>query len=245
VERTDQPTVATLFADGELLEAGGSVTLGEDVAHHLRVRRLDVGAAVGLLDGAGRRASGTLVKLAKSQAVLSVERVEELDALPPVHLLVPVADRERMLWLAEKAAELGATSWRPVLWKRSRSVSPRGEGAGFQAKVRQRMIQAVTQSENPWTPTLFPDATPAAAAAATPTGTRLVLDVDGESIGRVDLRGPVSVAVGPEGGLERSELEALEQSGFRRVALAGHILRFETAAVAALAVVRAQLATTT
>lgn len=243
MERADQATVATLFADGEPLEAGGSVTLGEDVAHHLRVRRLDVGAPVGLLDGAGRRGVGTLLKLAKSQAVMSVERVEDVAALPPVHLLVPVADRERMLWLAEKAAELGATSWRPVLWKRSRSVSPRGEGAAFQAKVRQRMIQALTQSENPWTPTLFPDATPAAAAAAAPPGPRLVLDVDGEPIAGVALSGPVSVAVGPEGGLERSELDALVAAGFRRVALAGHVLRFETAAVAALAVVRAALAT--
>jgi len=244
VERADQPTVATLFAEGEPLEVGGSVTLGEDVAHHLRVRRLDVGAPVGLLDGAGRRATGTLVKLAKAQAVMSVERVTDVDPLPPVHLLVPVADRERMLWLAEKAAELGVSSWRPVLWKRSRSVSPRGEGAGFQAKVRQRMIQALTQSENPWSPALYPDASPSAAAAAAPAGVRLVLDVDGEPIGGLPMRGPVTVAVGPEGGLERSEIEALVASGFRRVALAGHVLRFETAAVAALAIVRAALAAT-
>jgi 16S rRNA (uracil1498-N3)-methyltransferase len=34
-------------------------------------------------------------------------------------LLAPVADRDRMLWLAEKTVELGLTSWRPVVWRRS------------------------------------------------------------------------------------------------------------------------------
>src|SRR5205085_571528 len=126
-------------------------------------------------------------------------------------------------------------------WRRSRSVGPRGEGAGFQGKVRLRMIGALTQSGGAWLPELHPDATVDRAAAAAPEGTRLVLDPAGEPLLDLPMAGPVSVAVGPEGGLEPAELAQLEQAGFRRARLAANILRFETAGVVGLALVRARL----
>lgn len=54
---------------------------------------------------------------------------------------------------------------------------------------------------------------------------------------------PVSIAVGPEGGLEEDELAEFERAGFTRVALGGHTLRFETAALAGLAIARSAVAT--
>jgi 16S rRNA (uracil1498-N3)-methyltransferase len=163
---------------------------------------------------------------------------------PPsaVHLLVPVADRDRLLWLAEKAAELACTSWRPVLWKRSRSVSPRGEGVTFQAKVRARMSGALAQSRGAWLPQLFPEATIDRAIHAAPDGTRLVLEAGAPPLAgprQPELAPPVTIAIGPEGGFERDELEALHAAGFAPVGLGPTILRFETAAVVALGIVRA------
>lgn len=240
MERVDRPTVATFFC-GDRLVSGASVTLGEDAAQHIRVRRLSVGERLALTDGAGSVAEGTLVRVAKGHAVVDVARVETRDPLPPVHMLVPVADRDRMLWLAEKCVELGATSWRPVAFRRSRSVSPRGEGSTFQGKVRARMASALTQSEGAWLPEIHPEATVERAIAATPPGTRLVLDVDGAPILSLSLGGAVTLAVGPEGGLERDERDALVGGGFVPASLGGYVLRFETAAVAALAVVRSAL----
>ena len=156
---------------------------------------------------------------------------------------MPIGDRDRMLWLAEKATELAATSWRPVAWRRSRSVSPRGEGAGFQAKARARMASALAQCEGGWLPALYPDATVERAIAATPPGSRLLLDPDGAPIASLPmLAAPVTLALGPEGGMERDERDRLVEAGFAPVALAGNILRFETAGLAALAIVRALLA---
>lgn len=241
MERVDRPTVATFFADGPFA-AGASATLGEDAAHHIRVRRLDVGERVALVDGAGSVARGALIRVARGHAVVDVERVETRPPLSPVHLLVPVADRDRMLLLAEKCVELGASSWRPVLWRRSRSVSPRGEGAGFQGKVRARMASALTQCEGAWLPELYPDATVERAIAASPPGLRIVLDADAPPLLSLPIAGVVSLAVGPEGGLERVERDDLVAAGFAPASLGGHILRFETAAVAALAIVRAALA---
>lgn len=235
-------SVATFHSPDPLVE-GVTVTLGEEVAHHMRVRRLEPGETVRLLDGEGGRALGVLRRLVKGSAQVEVGPVEALEPAVPVHLMVPVADRDRMLWLAEKAAELGVASWRPVVWRRSKSVSPRGEGAPFQAKVRARMISALEQSGTPWLPTLYPDANLERGLLSAPQeGTRLLLDVDAPPILGEALQGPVTIAVGPEGGFEADEREKVLAAGFRPVAIGDSILRFETAAVAAVAVVRAAIA---
>jgi 16S rRNA (uracil1498-N3)-methyltransferase len=205
------------------------------------VRRVDVGARVTLLDGEGTRAAGTLVRVAKRSAVVEVESATTVEPPVPVHLFVPVADRDRMLWLAEKCAELGASSWRPVLWRRSRSVAARGEGMMFHSRVRARMVAALEQSGGAWLPALYPEAKVDRALAATPGGSRLLLDPAGTPIMRVPLLAPVSIAVGPEGGVEAAERQALVGAGWTPTALGGNVLRFETAGVAALAIVRAAL----
>jgi 16S rRNA (uracil1498-N3)-methyltransferase len=213
----------------------------------MRARRIGVGTTVTLLDGQGGKASGVVRALARRNATIEVQSVEAIAAPPAVHALVPVADRDRMLWLAEKSAELALTSWRPVQWKRSRSVMPRGEGSAFHGKLVGRMASALEQSGNAWLPVTFPESTLERSIASLPAGARLALDAGGEPIVRAlrDLRDiaaqPVTIAIGPEGGLEDSERNALDGAGFRRVSLGATILRFETAGVAALAHVRAAL----
>ena len=232
------------FVTGDAIVAGSISTLEQAAARHLRVLRLDIGARVGLRDGQGSVAEGEVVRLTKDQAHVSVEHVEYVPPLPPVHLLVPVADRDRMLWLAEKACELACTSWRPVLWHRSKSVSPRGEGMVFQAKIRARMSAALAQSEGSWLPQIFPEASPERAIKATPAGTRLTLDPAGvpmAGLGAIVPNVSTTIALGPEGGFESSELEELEVAGFRTVSVGRTILRFETAGVAALAIARTML----
>ena len=61
------------FVTPELFAAGQTITLGEREAHHIRVLRLNIGTQVGLRDGHGLRGSGTLVRLAKRHAAVTVE----------------------------------------------------------------------------------------------------------------------------------------------------------------------------
>ena len=232
--------VTTFFAP-EAPVSGSPVTLGADVAHHARVRRLDTGAVVRLTDGAGTIGEGAIVRITKQSVIVDVTAVSFVDPPEPVHLVVPVADRDRMLWLAEKATELGLTSWRPLLWRRSRSVSPRGEGSMFQAKVRARMVAALEQSGGAWLPSSYPDATVERAIAAAPPGVRLLLDADGDPILDSAIAGTVTIAIGPEGGIEPDEKDMLVEAGWTPVSLGNTILRFETAGVAALAITRAAI----
>ena len=219
--------------------AGKVLTLAEDAANHLRVVRAALGDSVDLRDGRGGVGSGTIARMSRTSVTIDVAEVDHVDPLPPIHLLSPIGDRDRMLWLAEKATELGVTSWRPVLWKRSKSVSPRGEGTMFTAKLRARMISALVQSRGAWLPEIHPDAPPERAIAAAPAGARIILDVGGAPILSVGLSAPVVVALGPEGGIEDQEKSAFVESGFSPVTLGSTTLRFETAGVAAVAIARA------
>lgn len=242
MECTDRTAVATFFAADPLV-VGGTVMLSDEAAHHIRVTRVAVGECVALRDGAGKAAVGTLVKISRNSALVDVSETSEIPRPAPIHLLAPVADRDRMLWLAEKATELGVTSWRPVIWRRSKSVSPRGEGPTFQAKVRARMTSALIQSGSGWLPDIFPEATIERAIVAAPLGTRLLLSKDGEPIAGVPMRTPITIALGPEGGMEPAEHDLFIGAAFLPVKLGLSTLRFETAGVAAVAIAAAAYAT--
>jgi 16S rRNA (uracil1498-N3)-methyltransferase len=240
VECVDRAPVATFFAT-DPLSAGATIALSDEAAHHIRVARVGVGECIAIRDGAGRGAIGTLVKSSRTSALVEISDTNEFPRPAPIHLLAPVADRDRMLWLAEKAMELGVTSWRPVIWRRSKSVSPRGEGPTFQAKVRARMISALLQSGGGWLPDIFPESILERAIAAAPLGTRLLLTKDGEPMTGVPMRAPVVLALGPEGGFEAVERDLFLGAAFLPVKLAQTTLRFETAGVAAVAIATASL----
>jgi 16S rRNA (uracil1498-N3)-methyltransferase len=222
---------------------GTPVALDADAVHHLRVRRVVVGAPVAMHDGGGSIAEGVLAGLNKGSALVTVDAVRSVPRLPAVHLLVPIADRDRMLWLAEKATELGVTSWRAVRWRRSLSVAPRGEGEGFRAKVAARMRSALEQSGAAWLPEILPEAD-VKDIVAVDNGSRYLLTAGAPGM----LRGgpgavvaPVTLALGPEGGIDADEDAELQAAGFRPVSVAPHVLRFETAGVAAVTLARAAL----
>ena len=242
MDHDDLASVAGVFCDSATLEPGATIRLYEDAAHHVRVRRLDIGDRVHVADGAGTRATGSIVRLGKKDVEVAIDDVARTSRAPEVHMIVPVADRDRMLWCAEKCTELDASSWRPVVWNRSRSVSPRGEGEAFGARVRARMASALVQSHGAWLPAVRTEAPLGTALRDLPAeGARLVLDWSGTPILLEEMGAPVTIAVGPEGGIEATELQLLRAAGFRAVSLGANVLRFETAAVAALAIVRTRL----
>src|SRR5688572_21020113 len=182
----------------------------------MRVARIPVGESIALRDGAGMTAKGTVVKIARTSALVDVLETREVPRAAPIHLLAPVADRDRMLWLAEKATELGIASWRPVVWRRSKRVSPRGEGPTFQAKLRARMISALMQSGGAWLPDLFPEAWLVRALSAGPAGTRLLRSAGGQPFAAVWMRQPVPAALGRGGGFEPAEESVFTAGGCLR-----------------------------
>ena len=242
MERADRAPVGTFHAPGAW---GPVVELSEGAAHHAAVKRLSVGDLVRLTSGDGRRVHASITELAKKRLVVSTvgEDVEQLPAPSHVELWAPVGDRERMLWLAEKATELGLSAWRPVIYRRSRSVSPRGEGESFRDKVRARMISALEQSGGAWLPEILPESTIERALEGGNAGICILLDPAGEPLPRALSRftvhgSPFTLALGPEGGLDADERDLFVNASGHSASLGPNVRRFETAALAALAIVR-------
>ena len=240
MDRRHRTALATFFAD-ESLVVGASLTLAVEVARHLHVRRLREGEVLRLTNGRGAIGEAALERLAKDEARVVVRDVVDVPRPPHLGLLVPIADRERMLWLGEKSAELAVTIWQPVFFQRSASVSPRGEGGKFAEKLRARMIGAIEQSGGAWLPEIADELSLGEAlvrSAETPAA-RFLLERNGAPL--VDHRpDAAALLLGPEGGIEASERTLIvDEHGWLPASLAETTLRFETAGVVAAGVLRA------
>lgn len=243
MDRRHRATLATFFAD-ESLVTGTSLTLPGEVARHIHVRRLREGELLRLTNGRGAVGEATLDRLVREDARVTMGDVSVIPRPPYLGLLVPVADRERMLWLGEKSAELAVTSWQPVFFQRSASVSPRGEGEKFAEKLRARMVGAIEQSGGAWLPEIRGELSLADAlvrSAETPAA-RFLLERGGRSL--TDQRPDAAeILVGPEGGIEAAERSLIvDEHRWLPASLAETTLRFETAGVVAAGLLRALMA---
>jgi 16S rRNA (uracil1498-N3)-methyltransferase len=223
----------TVLAGRGTIRAGATVTLDDDERHHLRVRRVTPGTPLRLLDGAGGIGEGELS--AEGGEVL-VDRAEQVEPPAPLQLIVAAGDRERFSLLAEKCAELGVTELIPAETERTRGVATRVH-PGHIERIRRRALEAIKQSGCAWAPAVSGLTELAGAIGRTGQGPRWLADGAGESPAGWSAP-PVAVAVGPEGGFTADEHALLVREGFRPVRLGPHVLRFETAAIAAAVVAR-------
>ena len=234
--RTGAPA-AVAFARGPFL-AGGVVILEEEEAHHLRVRRVEEGASIRLVDGKGGVATA---RLAIERQVLAARVVATttVAAPPRTEILVGSGDRDRFLMLVEKATELGATRIVPLVTERSVAVASRFQAAHVEKAVR-RAREALKQSAGAWAPTVAaPSALAEALRVAARGGLRFLAHADGGPLPGLAEGDPVQWAVGPEGGFTEAEIAAVRGAGFVPVTLGRATLRFDTAAMACLAVTAA------
>jgi 16S rRNA (uracil1498-N3)-methyltransferase len=233
-------TDRVLVPAGLQVQPGAKLVVDESESHHLQVRRAKEGESVELRDGFGLVGTGRLLKQGRDWAV-EVAGATCLPRTPELTLLVGAGDRERFEWLVVKAAELGVTAVVPLETERTAGVSSRLREAHL-AKLRRRALEAIKQSGAAWAPNVGPGTRLAEVLALPVSGERWLADPMGPPAPPALKQEPVTVVVGPEGGLTAAERQGLIQRGYRPTSFGPHILRFETAAlVAAAAVATARL----
>jgi 16S rRNA (uracil1498-N3)-methyltransferase len=214
-----------------LIERDGSLREGE--AHHLQVRRAEPGEVVELRDGEGLIGSGKLRRMGKTWKV-EAGATERVAPAPGLVLAVGAGDRERFAWLVEKASELGVTAVIPLECERSTGVASRVRSQHLD-RLRRHALEGVKQSGAAWATRVDEPISLDALIGQPPDGTRWLADAAGGPAPAMLEDSPVTVVIGPEGGLTRAERERALSAGFEAIRLAAHTLRFETAAVAAAA----------
>lgn len=159
-------------------------------------------------------------------------------------LLQAVPDRERMLWIIQKAVELGASEVQPVATERANAGPGDGPRQDKSATWGRVARTAARQCRRALIPPVQPVRPLAALLAERPAGERwLMLDWQaGQPL--LELvpglaRQPLALLVGPEGGWSAAEQAALQVAGVTAVRLGPRLLRTETAAMAALALLGA------
>lgn len=224
------------------LEAGAQLALCKEHAHYLaNVMRAKTGDDVLVFNGRDGEWSGTLAHVAKNAVTLAVDSQTRPQAAEPDLWLVAAPIKKDCIDLvAEKAAELGASALWPVFTRRT--VTSRVNTERLSAHMR----EAAEQCERLTVPVLL-DPAPLDKVLAGWDAARTLLFLDesgsGAPIAQVlaDVPdGPLAVLVGPEGGFAPEERAQLAKLPFARpVSLGPRILRAETAAIAALAIVQA------
>jgi 16S rRNA (uracil1498-N3)-methyltransferase len=226
------------------LAPGVEVKPAPEQAHYLRsVLRLRLGAAVAAFNATDGEWLCRVAETGKGATRLTAEfqlRQPETESEADLWLVFAPIKRVPLDWLVEKATELGVAAFLPV-WTARTQV----ERVNLD-RLRAHAVEASEQSERLTVPELRAPERLDPLLAAWPGRRRLVVCDEsgtGEPISDAAARlppGPVALLVGPEGGFDETELDAIGKLSFvTRVGLGPRVLRAETAALAAVAVVQA------
>lgn len=230
------------------LAAGDLIVDGDEYAYLFRVRRLAVGDAVVVFDGAGREARAIVRTVEPARATLEVGAVGAV-ARPSPHVTVVQAllKGERMDWCLEKLVEVDTDEI--VVCETARGVV-RLDGerrakrlVRWQAIAREAARQCGRADVPPVRAAASLDealADPRVAGAAVrlvgdPSSTAPLLQAAART------SGDLALLVGPEGGLTPDELTRAAGAGFVGVSLGATVLRAETAGAAAIFAIRAAI----
>ena len=222
---------------------GDTAYLTEQDAHHVaRVLRMRVGEELVLCDGAGTDyvCRITSVSDGSVEAQVLYRRPSESEPTVAVTLYQGLPKSEKMELIVQKCVEIGVTRIVPVAMSRCVVKVAPNEGAKKAARWQKIAASAAEQSGRGIIPTVaepisFKQLLAAVQAENTVTfyeggGIPLAQVINAETKS-------VSMVIGPEGGFDKDEIEALQAAGAQIATLGPRILRCETAPLVALSVI--------
>lgn len=222
---------------------GQAEIAGEEARHLTQVLRVEVGQIFELSDNHSLYL-GEIDTARKSQVRFRIiGRLPDPKPETPVHLLVALFKFDRLELLLEKSTELGVTSVKFIRAERSDKGLERAAEKRIE-RWRRIAVEASQQSRRSHLPELYQPVR-LKEALQTQAESRLFLDEERTGLPLMDMLKPpaasVALMVGPEGGWADHERAEARDAGWAWITMGEHILRAETAAISALAVVNAVL----
>ncbi len=227
------------------LQAGGSLQLADEAAHHaVRVLRLREGEDIALFNGLGGEYAGRVASIRKLQVQVELleHRAVERESPLSMVLVQGVSSGDRMEFTIRKAVELGVAEIRPVL-AASSVARPKGErAASRQAHWQKIAISACEQCGRNRIPIVHPLEPAPYRPGSDDASLKLLLSPRaGKALSESlpENLASLCIAAGPEAGFDAAEEAGFLDAGFAPVRMGPRILRTETAALAALAALSA------
>ena len=218
-----------------------NVTLAENGFHHaIRVLRLKPGAPLILFNGEGGEFHAILEHTDKHAAIARVGKYvdREAESFLNIALAQSIAKGERMDYSLQKATELGVNSILPLITQRSVVRLSKDQLTKRLLHWRRVVISACEQCGRNRIPRILsPMNYPDWLQMRPKDEMALMLNPDAaKSLSQLSPpSGPITLLIGPEGGLNPEEISAAKAAGFADIRMGPRILRTETAGVAALA----------
>ncbi len=224
------------------LASGANVTLEESASRHLcQVLRMQGGDALTLFngDGCNYRARIELADKKKATAhVLEVER-DDRDSPLRIHLGIALSKGDRFDWVLQKATELGVSQVTPLYTQRVDVKLNRERSEKKQRHWQQVIVSACEQCGRNTLPLLdAPIALPQWLESLEADQKWVLSPAHSDNFREADKPGSAALLIGPEGGLDDSEVELALRAGFKALQLGPRILRTETAPVAAISILQ-------
>jgi 16S rRNA (uracil1498-N3)-methyltransferase len=219
-----------------------AAVIGERARHLAQVLRCRVGQQFDIFVGDEVR-RGTVVSVQPGR--VEFELGPAIDRAEPSEITVAISifKFDRMEWAIEKCTELGVARIVPVI--AGRTEKHLAAAAAKRADRWRRLVQqAAEQSRRASIPEIA-EPIPFKGLFAITGETKIVLSEVEQELTLKDALSPdtqsVLLAFGPEGGWTEKELTAFHEAGWKSASLGNTILRAETAAIAAVAVVTSVL----
>lgn len=233
-----------VYVEGPLVP-GKRVRLEGNAASHItRVLRLRVGAGLTLFNGNGGEYEASIDQAHGGEVTVAVGAHAEVERESPLAITLAqgVSRGERMDLVVQKATELGVTHLAPLLTERSVVRLSAQQADRKVNHWRAIAIAACEQCGRNRLPSIAAPASLGDFLKGAISGARLMLSPVG-TFALNDVPRPadgLTVLVGPEGGLTDEEEHQGVVAGFTALRLGPRVLRTETAAIAALALLQRQ-----
>ncbi len=229
------------FIDYTPAVGSAAVIEGADARHIAGALRMTPGETLTLCDGAGTDYGCTITAVDRETVTLAVESATPTTAEPSlaVTLYMGLPKGDKMELIIQKCVELGITAIVPVTTSRCIVKLDGKDAAKKQARWQKIANEAAGQSGRGILPVVeTPISWKQALARFEKENTLLCYEGGGQPIGKLVTPADtaVSLVVGPEGGFDPAEVEAVTAVGGRIATLGPRIMRCETAPIAALAV---------
>lgn len=223
-----------------LPDEGGEVRLDPGSARHTRVLRLSVGDAIVLFDGRGAEAEGRIAHLAGAEVrcVVGPPRARARPG-PAIVLCQCVPKGGKLEDIVRASTELGVSAIHLVASERSVPRLDDDRAERRLTRLTRVAQEAARQSGRSDVPDVLAPAPPAEVLARAPAdAVRVVFAPGAASTLEQAIAAPAPLGwllVGPEGGLSPVEIDLARGLGFTPVGLGPTVLRVETAAPVAVA----------
>ena len=227
----------------QVLAPGQEVSVADRPAHYLkRVLRVTAAQKVVLFNGDGHDYLAEVVRPGKKEFILSViDRVPvAMESGLKITVVQAISRGERMDQTLQKCTELGVVAFQPMFSKRVEVRLSTEKMARRLDHWQAVVVSACEQCGRAVVPEVLSPMDFAEWTINNDTGRRLVLAPNAKKpLARMELDARVELAVGPEGGFSDTEQALMASHGVEAVSLGPRVLRTETAAPAAVAVLQA------